>query len=154
MSGLWLMLSVGEVRCALPARQVVRVLPRAELHPLTGLPAFVAGQLLFGGRAVPILDLCQLMLDRPSAPAYSTRIVLVDYPLSADSRTPLGLLAERVTEASRLDASQFQPCTLRRGEFLGKVVSGTDGVVQELRLPELLSEELREQLFLSAETAR
>ncbi len=140
------MLSMGEVRCALPAQEVARVVPRASLHPVTGMPDYVVGRLSLHGLAVPVLDLCQLVLGRPCSPVYSTRIVLVHYPYDGHN-VLLGLLAERVTEASRRDPAEFQPSVLRQGGFLGDVATEQGHLINALRVADLLSPELRDELF-------
>lgn len=140
------MLSIGDVRCALPAQEVARVVPRATLHPVAGLPDYVVGRLSYQGLAVPVLDLCQLVLGRPCSSVYSTRIVLVDYPLQ-DGTVPLGLLAERVTEATRRDPCEFRPSSLRQGGFLAEVATEQGQLINALRVKGLLSPELHDQLF-------
>lgn len=144
------MLSIGEVRCALPAQEVARVVPWATLHPVAGMPDHVVGRLSFHGRAVPVIDLCRLVLGRSCSPVYSSRIVLVDYPHGGGT-VPLGLLAERVTEASRRDPAEFQPSALRQGGFLGEVASEPGQLINALRVAELLSPELRDELFAPLE---
>ncbi len=99
---LWLLVRIGDNRFALDAREVVEVVPRVPLHPAPpGQPA-QAGLLYYRGQVVPVVDLKWLMVGTPCPEQLSTRILLARCP----GRTPplLGIVAEHVTEATRLEA--------------------------------------------------
>ena len=145
---LLLTMSLGEIRCAIPAREVIRILPRVEVTPLAGTPPFVAGAMNFHGRVVPVVDLCQLVCDRPSRPVYSTRIVVVNYPQDQ----LLGLMAERVTGTCRRSAEEFEPVQLSRSAWMGDVSSKPEGTIQALQVENLFSPEVRDLLFSGAPT--
>jgi chemotaxis-related protein WspB len=103
---LALAFDVGKLRLALPATLVVEVLHRRELRPLALAPAGVVGLLPFRGSLTPVVDLCQLLLQRDCAPRRSSRLMVL---CLADGKQPrwLGLLAENVTEL--IDSTRTLP---------------------------------------------
>ena len=94
---LALAFDVGELRLALAATYVVEVLHRRELLPLALAPRGIAGLLPFRGSLTPVVDLCQLLLQRDCAPLRSSRLIVVSLPHGEQSRL-LGLLAENVVD--------------------------------------------------------
>jgi chemotaxis-related protein WspB len=104
---LMLLFSVGEIRYALPCRDVVHVLALPRLQPTPGAPGAAAGAFLYRGELLPVIDLCRLMLGTGCPPLISSRVVVVRTTPEAGSR-PLGLLAEKVTEARCLASAPVQ----------------------------------------------
>ena len=88
---------VGDLRLALPVHFVVEVLARRALRPLAMAPAGVVGLLPFRGTLTPVVDLCQLMLQRPCRPLRSSRLIIITIATDSGSRL-LGLLAENVLD--------------------------------------------------------
>lgn len=88
----FLLVRVGERRFALPAAQVLEIVPAGIATPLPFAPAWVAGLANVGGRVVPMLD----------------------------AATLLGVTAGAGTEVVLL-ATTHSPCALRLGEVLAHV---------------------------------
>lgn len=147
---LFLLFAVGEGRYALDVREIVEVLPLRRLKPLPRAPAWVAGLLAHRGELLPVLDLCQLMSDRPARRLTSTRLVLVHYrPDGAASERPLGLILERAGETLRCAPQAFRDYDLDTPDapYLGPVYQDARGLVQWVRVADLLSAEAQALLF-------
>lgn len=141
-----LVFHIGLDRYGLRLGGVSRVLPAASLKLLPLAPAYVAGLLDLHGEPVPVIDLSQLT----GAPApqlwFDTRIILVDYPAGASSRT-LGLLAEHVAGIETVDEKSFAESGVAGAPFLGQVAGGEAGMLQLVEPEGLLTPEVRALLF-------
>src|SRR5512137_329391 len=104
---LFILFRLGNERYALEAGRVIEVIPRVPLRPQPGTPDFVAGLLNFRGRVVPVLDLGTLTLGIPCTAQLSTRIILIDYTLKSGVKRVLGLVAEAVTDAVKMESTEF-----------------------------------------------
>ena len=132
---LFLVFQVGPDGYALAANRIIEVMPLLELRKIRGAPREVAGSMNYRGTFVPVIDLCQLDLGRPSSHRMGTRIILVGF--TAQGRdTMLGLIAESATETLRCDPRAFTP-----------FATGPRGLVQRLDPDILLPEALRGLLF-------
>ena len=142
---LFLLMQLDGNRYALDIRQVAVVLPLVDLRGVPGAPAAVAGIIDYGGAPVPVIDLAQLLANRPAHRRLGTRIVLVQYA----ERHVLGLIAERATETVRRDAAEFQPSGITRSEppHLGPVALDAAGPLHWLDVGRLLPAPLADSLF-------
>lgn len=145
---LFLLFQLGKDRYALEAAAIVAVLPLVVPKAIPGAPVAVAGAFDYHGTPVPLIDLSQLALARPAQPRRSTRIIVVDYPVDGDIQT-LGLIAENVSETLVRDADEFVPSGVGNdgAPYLGPVVSEARGLVQWVRIEQLLPEAVRDLLF-------
>ncbi len=94
---LFLVFQVGADRFALEAARVVEVLAMVELQKIAGAPVGTAGEFVYRGESVPVLDLCLLTLGRPSNLRLSTRVSLLRHEPQPGMIKPLGLIAEHAT---------------------------------------------------------
>lgn len=78
--------------------RIIEVVPLVTLRKIPFSEEYVAGLMNYRGRPVPVIDLCYLTGGRPCAAKYSTRIILVSYPVENKQDAILGLIAEEVTE--------------------------------------------------------
>jgi chemotaxis-related protein WspB len=142
---LYLMCYADDQRFALPVKDVQELTARVHLARAAGNPDWMAGLLNYRGRPVPVLDLAQLAIGRPTQTRYSTRIIL----LLAPGRTGelFGLLAERVTTAA-LRADQVRPTNAALGS---QILFDEEGLVQLLDPDRLLPPDRRDILFPPAE---
>ncbi|MCO7611034.1 MULTISPECIES: chemotaxis protein CheW [Pseudomonas] len=149
-TALFLVFRIGQERYALQAVDVVEVLPRLQLKPIARAPSWVAGVFAYRGVVVPVIDLCELTFGRPAQLRTSTRLVLVHYRSDAE-RPPrvLGLLLEQANDTLRCDPREFQPYGLdnRQAPYLGPVREDAQGLLQWVRVDDLLAAEVRELLF-------
>ncbi|MBP5123429.1 chemotaxis protein CheW [Pseudomonas protegens] len=149
-NALFLVFRIGQERYALQAVDVVEVLPRLQLKPIAQAPSWVAGVFAYRGVVVPVIDLCELTFGRPAQLRTSTRLVLGHY--RGDAGQPariLGLLLEQANDTLRCDPAQFQPYGLdnRQAPYLGPVREDAQGLLQWVRVDDLLPLKVRELLF-------
>ena len=146
---LFLLFKLDEDRYALEAEKVASVLPLVKAKKVPHAPAAIAGAFTHHGKAVPLVDLCRLTLERPARRQLSTRIVVVHYPVSDGSMRKLGLIAEQVVETVRLAPEAFVSSGVsnKKASYLGPVASDADGLIQWVQIEQLLPESVRDLLF-------
>ena len=147
---LFLVFHIGSERYALKATEVAEVLPRLPLKPIAHAPLWVAGIFAHRGALVPVIDLSALTFGQPAEARTSTRLVLVNYQPHAwvESRW-LGLILEQATDTLRCNPEDFQPYGLdnRQAPYLGPVLEDAQGLVQWVRVNDLLDDAVRRVLF-------
>ncbi|WMD21660.1 chemotaxis protein CheW [Achromobacter seleniivolatilans] len=147
---LYLLFRIGDDRYALDAGDVVEVLGLRALKQVPGTPDWVAGMLDRRGVPVPVIDMSALAGAGAAVTVTSTRLALVRYqPDSlADSRV-LGLILEQATETVHYDPAAFQPYGLDNPDarYLGPVLTDTRGMVQAVRVNDMLPASVRVLLF-------
>jgi chemotaxis-related protein WspB len=146
---LFLIFELGKDRYALDVRQIAAVLPLVGVKQIPKAPAAMNGLFNYRGTPVPVIDLSQLTLGRPSARRLSTRMVLVHYPDQSGTMHLLGLIAERVTETARHEASDFvaSGITNAGAPYLGPVATDARGLLQWIDVRTLLPPSFRDMLF-------
>jgi chemotaxis-related protein WspB len=137
---LFLVFQVGADRYALEAARIIEVLAMVELQKIAGAPVGTAGEFVYRGESVPVLDLCLLTLGRSSNLRLSTRIILLRHEAQGGGQKPLGLIAEHATELVTKGLGEFTSV----GDAL--VASDPRGRLRLLQLDKLLSPELRDLL--------
>jgi chemotaxis-related protein WspB len=149
---LFLVFELGRDRYALDVRQIAEVLPLLGLKRVPRAPPAMNGLFSYRGVPVPVVDLSQLTLGRPSVRQLSTRIVLVHYPDHAGQAHLLGLIAERATQTARHAATDFVPSGITNAgaPYLGPVVVDAQGLLQWIDVRTLLPPSFRDLLFTAA----
>ena len=147
---LFLLFRIGSERYALLATEVAEVLPRLPLKPIAQAPEWVAGVFAYRAAVVPAIDLSALTFGKPAEARTSTRLVLVHY--RPDEQLPprwLGLILEQATDTLRCNPEDFQPYGLdnRQAPYLGPVREDAQGLVQWVRVNDLLDDAVRSLLF-------
>jgi chemotaxis-related protein WspB len=104
---LFLLFQLGADRYALEAARVAEILPLVQVRPLPQAPPGLSGVINYRGRPVPVIDLCELALDRAAHSRMSTRIVLVECEAGLGAGSLIGLIAESVTATFRRERSDF-----------------------------------------------
>jgi chemotaxis-related protein WspB len=147
---LFLVFQLGSDRYAIDAGQVVEVLPLVNVKHIPHASAGVAGVFDYHGAPVPLIDLSELALGKPSKPWMSTRIILVNYGMEPGQTHLLGLLAERATETLRRSEEDFTDpgVAVPDASYLGAVTTDADGIVQRIEILNLLPDHVRNHLFL------
>lgn len=147
---LFLLFRIGSERYALRATVIAEVLPRLPLKPIARAPQWVAGVFAYRGVVVPVIDLSALTFGQPAEARTSTRLVLVHYrPDDAQPAQWLGLILEQATDTLRCHPQDFQPYGLdnRQAPYLGPVRQDAQGLVQWVRVNDLLDDAVRTLLF-------
>jgi chemotaxis-related protein WspB len=146
---LMLLFQLGNSRYAIPAREVVEIASMVELEPLPKTPDYIAGLFNYRGRHVPVLDLCRLVNNQPCNNLFTTRMILVEFPLATGGSRTLGLLAERVTETLQLDEQDFTDTGINIPDapFIGRATHTEQGLVRQLSITELIPADIQAQLY-------
>ena len=149
---LMLVFQLGKDRYALETSHVVEVIPSLVLRKLPRAPEYVIGIFNYRGTIVPVVDLCQLTLDRPCDNCLSTRILLVQVRGDDGSSRCIGLRAERVTETVKVSESDMVPpgIAVADAPYLGKLISDARGMIQCIRVEDILPKKLIDSLFQEA----
>jgi chemotaxis-related protein WspB len=146
---LMLLFHLGNSQYAIPAAEVVEVTPRVALAAIAQAPDYVAGLFNYRGRHVPVIDLCQILRNRSCRDSFTTRTILVDFPLAGGGSQTLGLLAERVTETIEIDPAAFTTTGLNMPDapYLGQATRCDADLIQKITIAELLPDSVQQQLF-------
>ncbi len=149
---LFLVLQLGEERYAIEAGDIVEIVPFLRLRALPQAPPYAAGVFDYRGELVPVIDLQALTHGSPSRPLMTTRIVVARHVDEQGGEHHLGLLTEDVVETLRRDADDFQPPGIEVAEtpYLGPITRDPRGLVQWIRVEQLLPAPVRRQLFREA----
>lgn len=141
---LFLLFSMGSDRYALDVHEVVEVLPLRRCKQIPAAPAWVVGLFEFRGTPVPVIDLTAQALGQPAVVRTSTRLVVVHY-----QERWLGLILEQASDTLRSPAEAFvsSGLDLPNARYLGPVLKSEQGLVQWVRVADLLDEPIRELLY-------
>ena len=134
---LALCLSIQNELYAIPARDVVEVVPQVLLRSLPGAPRYVAGLLAYRGALLPVVDLSRRLIDIAARSCLSARIVVVQRA-SGIEPVRYGLLTERVADIRRLPDAMTQPAHAAGAAFLAGSVLDKGIAVQLLAVDALL----------------
>ncbi|HEY3597931.1 MAG TPA: chemotaxis protein CheW [Paraburkholderia sp.] len=168
---LFLLFDLDGERYALDAAEIVEVLALRPAKSIPGTPAWVAGVFDRHGEAVPVIDVPQLALGRAARQLRSTRLVIVRYGAAdpnGDGAHPgarsngdapprvLGLIVERATQTRRIERSQFTDSGIATPHalWLGPVANDGIGLVQWVRVQQMLNEDVNALLFPQASYAQ
>lgn len=146
---LFLTFRLGKDRYSVKARDIVEVLPLAEaLKQAPQAPPGIAGLLNYHGASVPVFDLVEYATGEPYRERMNTRILLLQYPVSRENFTLLGLLAEDVVGLMKRSENEFAPSGILTPDapYLGGVLAEGADLVQLLTPERLLPEGLRAYL--------
>jgi chemotaxis-related protein WspB len=148
---LFLLFYLGDDRYLLETQRVVQVLPLVQWKAVPQAPAGVAGLFNYRGSPVPLIDLGQLALGRPSRRHMSTRIILVEYCATVskdpDNTRLLALLAEKITTTLQRSHTEFTVTGVDGAPYLGPVTTDAVGIMQRVEVEHLLPTDLRDLLF-------
>jgi chemotaxis-related protein WspB len=138
---LLLMFYLGEELYAIDSTEVVEIIPRIGLRQIYQAPDYVAGLFNYRGSFVPVVDLRQLIQGQSCHSCLSTRIIIVNYPIS-DRSHYLGLMAEKVTDTFYPQSSQTKDfgSSVNKGNYLGTMIMDQAKMIQLIRLQSLFSE--------------
>lgn len=152
---LFLQFKINNSRYILEARDIIEVVPYANLKKIPKAPPYVAGLLNYRGGTVPVIDICFLMSDKPCEAKLSSRIALVDYKNDHGQSVRVGLLIERLTETIRFNKSDFSESgvTLESSPYLGKVVIDDKYIVQMVDIKKIIPEAAHDILFRNPHAA-
>lgn len=151
---LVLVFHVGKQRYAVDAMAVAEVVPSVPVRPVASASPWVAGLLEYRGHILPVVDLSLLLGGEPTPHRLSSRIAVCDLAQvgAVAEDTPasarrVGLLAEGATRVLRLDPdAESHPGPRTDVRALGRLVSDGEGLIQLVRIEELLPPEIVAEL--------
>lgn len=146
---MFLLFQLGKDRYALPAGEIIEVLPVVHLKKILQAPPGVAGVFNFRGTPVPVIDISEMALGLPAESRLSTRIILVAYEAYGGEKKIVGLLAERATQIIQREPREFidPGVAVQNAPYLGPVINDAQGMIQRIELVRLLSDQIRNLLF-------
>ncbi|MBN3757028.1 chemotaxis protein CheW [Paraburkholderia sp. Tr-20389] len=147
---LFLLFELDGDRYALDAACIVEVQALTAAKTIPGAPAWVAGLIERHGGPVPVIDLAQLALGRPSQRWRSTRLVLVRYQETPEAPSRLlGLIVERATQTHRIERERFADSGIAtpHARWLGAVASDEFGMIQRIDVQQMLDDDVKALLF-------
>jgi chemotaxis-related protein WspB len=158
---LFLLFELDGDRYALDAAEIVQVLPLVSTKSIPGSPAWVAGVFDRHGEPVPVIDVSHLALGRAARQLRSTRLVLVRYEPenvydNAEPAHLLGLIVERATQTRRIEQQAFAASGVAtpHARWLGPVASDAVGVVQWVKVQQMLDDDVKALLFPQTPSAQ
>ena len=146
---LYIQFVVDNNRFALSAKDVMGIVPLVSLHEVPKAPEYVAGILNYHGESVPVVDLTSLMTGNRTNQRLSTRIVLLKLTMDSGEQRSIGVMAEKVTEVTRIKESEFKKSGVKntKAKYLGDVFTDSQGILQRLTVSELLPKAAQQMLF-------
>ena len=142
---LFIVFRLGQDRYALNARELLEILPLAQIKRIPHAPTGIAGLLDYHGVMLPVIDLSALALGQAAAERISTRMVVVEM----ENGRRFALIAERANEMLQREASDFTEATVTvdAAPYLGPVTSDARGIVQWITPQKLFSRAVYDALF-------
>ncbi len=146
---LFLLFEIGKERYCLEASKVIEVTPLVFFKNIPHAPEYICGLFNYRGDILPVIDLSVLFTGRPSKPFFSTRIIIVSYKDNENKSYMFGLLAEKATETVYIREENFKPFAVKMegAGYLGDVIYDDKGMIQRLKIDELLPKELKAANF-------
>lgn len=146
---LFVQFKINEDRYVVEAKDIVEIVPFANLKHIPKAPPYVAGLLNYRGETVPVIDICYLMTEKLCELKLSSRIALVNYKDDEGKPVCVGLLMEHLTETVRFDEKDFSEpgVAMKNNAYLGKVIVKDGCIIQRVDIRELIPEEARAVLF-------
>jgi chemotaxis-related protein WspB len=138
---LLLLFEIDNGQYALNINQIIEIVPLVKLTKIPTTP--------YRGNGIPVIDLCQLIDNVPFEDALSTRIIVISYPIKNKGKTPLGLIANNVTETIRTKLSKPPPTGVLMDKTLydGEVPPETADMIQWFDIKKMLPEKEITLLF-------
>jgi len=148
MSKLYILFFAGNKRYAVSAEDVIAVVPLAVLQPVPTGPNYLAGNLDYQGDSIPVVDLNVLLDSEKKLPKLSTRILLVDLETEFGKQT-IGILAEKVTEAIRINDERYSQLELQANNVARHEVElkHRNGFLQHVDVMEIFANTGRDLIF-------
>jgi len=140
---------IGDERYALDSSHVLEIVPMVVFREVPGAPGYLCGLFQYGGQIVPVVDLTSLAGRGRSRRFLSSRIILVRSQGTGGRSRILGLLAERVTDAVKVEQGDLTPAviTIKDAPYIGDVVTDADGMILCIGVNGLLPPSIEEMLF-------
>ncbi|WP_455198553.1 chemotaxis protein CheW [Kaarinaea lacus] len=143
---------LDEYRYVISTANVVEIVPGIRLTPIPKVPPYIAGLCNYRGFSVPVIDLCELFLNRPCNKNLSSRIIFLDSKRPGIKNNLVGLMVEKATEIQNIDEGSFVDSGIHNEDmpFIGPVVADNHGLVTRVLAEEIIDQVDNELLFSGA----
>lgn len=129
---LMLLFYAGQNRYAIDCDFVIEVIPKVHLKEIPHSPKNILGLLNYGGQPLPVVDLVQMIENRPVNTSMHSRIIIVQCSQSTAEVQAYALAVERATETAEMDRDRFFKTSLQVGDlpFLDGLYSDESTTIQ------------------------
>jgi chemotaxis-related protein WspB len=104
---LMLLFHAGQNKYAIDCDYVIEVIPKVTLKEIPHSPPNILGLLNYGGQPLPVVDLVQMIENRPVNSSLHSRIIVIQCRhLKVDVQS-FALAVEKVTETAEMDRDRF-----------------------------------------------
>ena len=145
---LLLLFETSDGRYALDSKCIVEIIPLLNTKRIPAAPAFVKGMINYHGTPIPVFDFSAIEGGDSSRTFYSTRIILVNYPLDGEEKL-VGLIAERATDVIKCSESEIRSAgiLLEKGSLPGLGDSAQEELVQFFDVTRMIPEDVLRELY-------
>lgn len=146
---LLLLFEIGNGRYALDATHIIEIAPLVELKKIPNTPDYVAGLMNYRGEGTPVIDLNQHEASSPCEYAFSTRIIIIKYPVAGRGDMPLAVIANNVTETIRTELTKPPPAgvIMTKSLYTSGIIPETSEMVHWFDIKKILPEKEIVSLF-------
>ena len=139
---LYVQFSIDNNRYLVATDQVITLMPVVEIHGAEQVTDWFPGCINFKGEWVPVIDVVQILGNRPARLRLSTRIILVRLHGNERQLQKAGLLVEKVAELVRLEDSSFSGIKpeLQENPGLDALAIDEYGTLQRVQAGALISD--------------
>jgi chemotaxis-related protein WspB len=152
---LMLLLKIGEINYAIKSAQVIEIVPKIILKSIPKMPSYISGVFNYRGSPVPVVDISELILNKPANNSLSTRILLIRYNVpSSNIEHLLGIAAEGIADTIQVEESAIKPSGLyaMQAPYLAELITSVEPMIQILDVQKLLNEKISQSLFCKPDT--
>lgn len=136
---LMFLVYIGKERYAIESDLVVEVVPKVALKKMVHVPNYISGLLNYGGTPIPVVDLCQLIDNRPCDNCMHTRILLFKFPDANGHEYNIAFMGEKMTQTIDKERKDFIDSQVRMSEtaYLDGILTEASGEIQFIDIWEL-----------------
>ncbi|MCF6238959.1 MAG: chemotaxis protein CheW [Candidatus Marinimicrobia bacterium] len=144
---LLLLFKTSEGRYALDTQHIIEIVPLLKTKKIPAAPGYVSGMINYHGVPVPVFDLSALEGGESCRPFYSTRIILIRYPLDNEQNT-VGIIAEGVTDVIKCSEEDIGSTGILLGNSSGMQngEAGQEEIVQLFDVARMIPEDIVREL--------
>lgn len=128
---LMLLFYVGDKGYAIDTEAVLEVIPKILIKPLLNVPPSIIGTITYGGAQLPVVDYAMLTQGISSKESMHTRIFILSRQKGMAPPEQIGILAEKITEATEVPEDKITRSGVKIKEFPyfdGVIRSGGDTI--------------------------
>lgn len=136
---LMLLFYAGKNRYAIDCEFVIEVIPKVSLKEIPHTPKNVLGLLNYGGTPLPVVDLVEIIENRPVGSSMHSRIIILHTLNPTDEIQSFALAVERATETAEMQRDRFIQMGLQVADlpFLDGIYSEGQETIQFIDIAKL-----------------